>query len=164
MWRAAGWIVPPENPEGTVYGLLAIAALLAAESGRHESYVDTVLSAVVAAGLYWLLHAYATALGSRLAEREPLSAGMLARALAHDWALLRGAAIPLGALLLAWSGGAAQRTGVLIALWSAVISLLALELAAGVRSRLNGRELALQAAVGVSLGVGVLALRVLLAH
>ena len=56
-------MVPAENPGGAVFGLIAIGALMAAESGLHETYLDTVLSAVIAAGVYWLFHAYTTLLG-----------------------------------------------------------------------------------------------------
>ncbi|HYM66637.1 MAG TPA: hypothetical protein VEW68_05050, partial [Patescibacteria group bacterium] len=87
--------MPRENPSGVIYGMIVIGALLAAESGRHETYLDTVGSALIAAGLYWLAHAYASVLGRRLAAHERLTAGALRRALAHDWALIRGAAIPV---------------------------------------------------------------------
>jgi uncharacterized membrane protein YvlD (DUF360 family) len=157
-------VVPRENPAATIYGLLALAALLAAESGRHESYLDTILSAIVAALLYWLLHSYATVLGDRLAQRERLSARGLAQSLFHDWALLRGAAIPLSALLAAWAAGASQKTGVLIALWTAVVCLVLFELAAGMRARSTPRELAIVAGVGLTMGLGVLLLRILLLH
>ncbi len=155
-------IVPERNPAGAVYGLLAIGALLAAESGRHETYFDTVLSAVVAAAVYWLLHAYATVLGLRLAGQRRLSARALGLALAHDTALLRGAAIPLSALVLSWVTGAAQATGVTIALWSAVAGLLAFEVAAGVRARADARELALDAGIGLTMGLAVLGLKIIL--
>jgi hypothetical protein len=158
----ADWIVPAENPAGVVYGVIVIGALLAAESGRHETYVDTVGSAAIATALYWLAHAYATVLGRRLLGSEHLTAGSLRRALAHDWALVRGAAVPLLVLLLAWATGAAQATAVTAALWSAVVSVIAFELLAGLRARPTRGELAIQVGVGVVLGLGIIALRVLL--
>jgi hypothetical protein len=154
--------MPSENPSGLVYGVIVIGALLAAESGRHESYLDTVASAVIAATLYWLAHAYATVLGRRLSSQEQLTARALSRALAHDWALIRGAAIPLIVLLIAWVTGAAQATAVSAALWSAVASLVAFELLAGLRSRAAAGELALEVGVGVLMGLGILALRIVL--
>jgi hypothetical protein len=145
-----------------VYGVIVIGALLAAESGRHESYLDTVVSAVIAAGLYWLAHAYATVLGRRLTTRERLTTRSLWRALVHDWALVRGAAVPLLVILLAWATGAAQETAVSAALWSAAVSLLAFELLAGIRSRATPSELALELGVGLVMGLGILALRIVL--
>jgi hypothetical protein len=154
--------MPGENPSGVVYGVIVIGALLSAESGRHETYLDTVASAAIAAALYWLAHAYATVLGRRLRGRERLTSGSLWRALVHDWALIRGAAIPLLVLLIAWATGAAQETAVSAALWSAVASLVAFELMAGIRSRARPGELALEVGVGVVLGIGMLALRIVL--
>jgi len=142
--------------------VIVIGALLAGESGRHETYLDTISSAAVATALYWLAHAYAGVLGRRLSSGERLTLGGLGRALWHDWAVARGAAIPLLALVLATASGAGQQTAVSAALWSAVASLVGFELIAGVRSKASPRELMLDAAVGMTMGLGILALKVLL--
>jgi hypothetical protein len=160
--RAAERIVPEENPSGVVYGILVVGALLAAESGRHESHLDTVASTALAAALYWLAHAYAELLGRRLAQHERLTARALARALGHDWAIMRGAALPLAVLAIGWAAGAALQTSVTAALWSAVASLVAFELLAGVRSRATPRELALEGCVGAAMGIAILALKIIL--
>jgi hypothetical protein len=158
----ANWVLPPENPSGAVYGVIVIGALLAGESGRHENYLDTLSSAAVAASLYWLAHAYAGVLGRRLSTGERLSVGALLRALGHDWAVIRGATIPLLALVIAAVAGAGQQTAVTAALWSAAASLVMLELIAGVRSKASAGELALDLAVGMTMGLAILALKVLL--
>jgi hypothetical protein len=160
--RLADWIVPAENPSGVVYGVIVIGTLLAAESAIHETYADAVGSAAIAAALYWLAHAYATVLGRRLSVQERLTPGALARALGHDSALMKGAAIPLVVLLLAWAAGASQAAGVSAALWTDVASLIVFELVAGLRSRATRAELALDVCVGVALGLGILALRIVL--
>jgi hypothetical protein len=160
--QAVEWLVPTDNPAGTVYGMIVIGSLLAAESGRHESYVDAIGSTLIALGLYWLAHAYANVLGQRLVTHERLTATALGRSLIDDWAIVRGAAIPLLALLLAWALGAARETAVDVALWSTVAGLIAFELLAGVRSRTTPRELALEVGVGVAMGVGIVVLKILL--
>jgi hypothetical protein len=154
--------VTRENPAGAIYGIIVIAALLAAESGQHESFLDTFASAAIATALYWLAHAYSELLGGRLATRERLTVAALGRALAHDWPIVRGAALPLAVLVIAWVTGASQQTGVTAALWSAIASLVAFELIAGVRARASPRELALDAGVGAALGVAILAVKVVL--
>jgi hypothetical protein len=135
---------------------------MAAESGHHESYLDTLASTVLATALYWLAHAYAGLTGRRLSGGERLTPAALGWALAHDWAIVRGAAIPLLALLVAWAAGAALETAVTAALWSAVASVIALELGAAIRSRASGTELLFDLSVGVLMGVGIIALRALL--
>jgi hypothetical protein len=160
--RLIDWLVPGENPSGAVYGAIVIGALLAAESYRHETYLDTFASAVITTLLYWLAHAYAYVLGRRLDTHERLTVGSLTEALAHDWALVRGAAVPLAALLIAWALRASQQTAVTSALWSAIACVVAFELIAGVRSRATRGELALQVGVGVAMGVAILALKIVL--
>jgi hypothetical protein len=164
MDRTVDLLVPTKNPARVVYGVVVIGALLAAESGIHESYLDTVVSALLALGVYWLAHAYASVLGRRLAVPGRLTLGMLWRALKHEWAIVEGAAIPLLALVLAWLSGAAQGTAVTIALWSAVASLIVFELAAAIRSNATPRELVLEVGVGIAMGMGIIALKVVLHH
>jgi hypothetical protein len=160
--RLADRVVPEENPAAVVYGILVVGALLAAESGQHESYLDTVASATVATALYWFAHAYAELLGERLATPEPLSTGALVRALGHDWVVARGAAVPLGVLAIAWAAGATQQTAVTAALWSTVASLVAFELIAGVRARDSARELALEVGAGAAMGIAILSMKIIL--
>jgi hypothetical protein len=155
-------MVPSVNPAGVIYGIILIGALLAAESAEHDTYLETFASALIAAALYWVAHAYAELLGGRLAAGERLTAPALGRALAHDWPIVRGAALPLAVLGISWATGAGQRTGVNAATWSAIASLVAFELIAGVRAHARGRELALDAGVGAAMGVAILALKIVL--
>jgi hypothetical protein len=160
--RLAAWIVPERNPAGAIYGLIMIGALLAAESGVRETYPETVGSAAIAVVLYWFAHSYADVLGLRLSEQERFSWRELWRTFGRDWAIAKGASVPLLALLAAWAAGAGQETAVTAAVWTAVGSLVAFELAAGVRSRARPVELALEVLVGATMGVAILALRALL--
>jgi hypothetical protein len=160
--RLARWLLPGSNPAGAIYGQIAIGALLAAESGLHDTYLETDGSALLAIALYWLAHSYAHLLGRRLAARRRLTAAALGRALLEDWAIVRGAVAPLLALTVCWAAGASQRTGVSVALWTTAGSLLVYELIAGLRARARPAELVLEGCVGAAMGVGVLVLRVIL--
>jgi hypothetical protein len=160
--RVVDWLLPERNPARLIYGVLAIGAVLAAESGSHEDYVDTAGSAVIAILLYWLAHAYADVLGRRLQSHAPLRIAILGRALRDEAAILLGAVPALLALLLCWAFGAALASGVEAALWTTVASLIAFELLAGIRARATPRELALEAGVGVTMGLAIIALKVVL--
>jgi hypothetical protein len=162
LQRAAALLVPAENPAGLIYGVIAIGALLAAESGQRETYAETIGAALVAALLYWLTHAYAGLLGRRLSTGERLSASRLARELVHDWAIVRGACVPVAVMAVAWAAGAAQATAVSAALWSAIASLVVFELAAAARSRATHGELVLELGVGLALGVAIVSLKILI--
>ncbi len=160
--RAIDRIGPGTNPARLVYGVLAIGAVLAAESGSHESYLDTVGSAVIAIWLYWLAHSYADVLGHRLQTHERLSIAVLGRAFRDEATILLGAALPLLALLLTWAFGVTLATGVEVALWTSVASLIAFELLAGIHARSTLRELVLEVGVGATMGLAIVALKVVL--
>lgn len=158
-WLTSKRLVPADNAAGVVYGVITVGALMAAESGRHESYLDALASALVATLLYWLAHAYADLLGRRLATGEPLTAKALGQALVHDWAIVRGAAIPILALVIAWAVGAGREAGVTAALRTAVATVVVFELLAGIRAKSTPGELLLKAAVGVTMGLAILAVK-----
>jgi hypothetical protein len=157
-------VLPGENPSGAIIGVLTIGAVLALESGSHETYTDTVLSALIAACMYWIVHAYATLLGDWMHEPQPMRMRALLAALRHERVILAGAVVPLGAVVLAWLLGAPLSVGVVAGVWTSVGVLLALELLAGIRVNANAGELAINIIVGVLLGLLVLSLRVLLRH
>jgi hypothetical protein len=161
-YRLAGLIVPERNPAGAVYGLITVGALLAAESGLKETYPETVGSAAIAVTLYWFAHSYADVLGLRLTEARRLGWRELWHTFVQDWAIARGASIPLLAILVAWAVGASQAAAVSAGVWAVVGSLVAFELAAGVRSQAQPVELIFDVMAGTTLGLGILALRVLL--
>jgi hypothetical protein len=152
-------LVPAGNAGGVVFGVITVGALMAAESGRHETYFDALASAVFATLMYWLAHAYAELLGERLETGEELTARGLAHALVRDWAIVRGASIPLLALVIAWISGASRETAVTAALRTAVVAVVVFELLAGVRARSTPRELLLKATVGVAMGLTILAVK-----
>jgi hypothetical protein len=160
--RAVDWLLPERNPARLVYGVLAIGAVLAAESGSHENYLDTAGSAVIAILLYWLAHAYADVLGHRLKSHEQLSIAALGRALRDEATIVMGAVPALLALLLCRVLGLALASGVEAALWTTVGSLLVFELLAGMRARSTPRELVLEVGVGIAMGLAIIALKVVL--
>jgi hypothetical protein len=116
-------------------------------------------STALALGIFWLAHSYSTILGRRLSHQEHLTVGALARALGHEWSIVRGASIPLFTLLIAWAVGASETTGVDAAVWAAIASLIAFELLAGLRAGSTPREFALEGGVGVAMGLAILALK-----
>ena len=162
LYRIAGWVVPERYPAGVVYGLITVGALLAAESGLKDTYPETIGSTAIAMTLYWFAHAYADVLGLRLSEQRRVSWAELWHTFVQDWSIVRGAALPLGAILVAWAVGASQAEAVTVGVWAVVASLIAFELAAGIRSKATPVELAFDVSAGTTLGLGILVLRVLL--
>jgi hypothetical protein len=151
-----------DNLAGAVYGTIAVAALLAAESARRETYLSTVAAVVITLALYWLAHSYAEFTGERLRTGERITLAGFSRMMARELTILIGAAVPLGVLLIAWGNGASLTTAVNAAIWTSAAMIALIELIVGLRSDLSGRELAAQAMLGGVLGLAVVALRVVL--
>ena len=160
--RTVGWILPRESVDRVVYGVILVGALLAAEDGTHESYLDTFLSAVIAAAIYWLAHSYAELLARRLTSQDRLTVGVLARSLVKEAALLTGAAIPILVLVIWRATGASQPSAVNAALWSAVASLIVFELVAAQRTPATLPERVLELGLGVTIGLGIFVLKIVL--
>jgi hypothetical protein len=150
------------NPAGVIYGIITMGALLAAEGARAETYLEAIGSAAIALVLYWLAHAYASLLGSRLASHGHLTVDSLVRAFLKDWAIVRGASLPLLALLVSWAAGARLQTAVNLAVWTSVACLVAFEVLAGIKAKATFRELTIEACVGAAMGLAVLGMRILL--
>jgi len=162
LGRALEVLVPSENPAAAIYGVLTIGALLTAETGLHEKYIDTVGSALIAVALYWLAHAYATMVAWGISGTDRLGVGALGRALLHDSAIVSGSAVPVVVLFGCWVAGADQSTAVTVAVWSILACLVLIELLAGLRSSSTFGELVVGVGVGLAMGAGILALRIIL--
>jgi hypothetical protein len=152
----------PTNPAGLVYGTILVAAMLAAESTKRETYPTTIAAVSIAMIVYWLANSYARFTGERAREGTHFEFGTLARDAVHELWILGGAVIPLVMLLVCWAAGGSLGSAVSVAIWSAVAMIVFTELGIGIRSHLTGRELVIQTAFGMLLGVLVIAVRVLL--
>jgi hypothetical protein len=150
------------NSAGVVYGTIAVAALLAAETARSETYAETVAAVLITLVLYWLAHAYSEFTGRRLEGGEPFSLAGFGRTAVHELSVLIGAAIPLLALVIAWIAGAQLTTAVTASVWVAAAMIVAFELTIAIRAHAPRRELVAQTAFGMLLGLLVIALRVVL--
>jgi hypothetical protein len=161
--RATQWLltVAAGNAGEAVHGAVMIGVLLAAEDARHEGYGATIEAAALVLALYWLTSLYAHTLGTRLRQREPLDAALVWRSCVHELPLLEGALLPVVALLVAWAAGFAVTSGVTAALWATVASIVVLEVIAGGRSR-QRRGLSLQAVAGATMGLALIALKLVL--
>ncbi len=150
------------NPGAAVYGTITVGALLAAESSQRETYLATITAVIVTMILYWIAHSYAGFAGSRLKDGEPLTLEGIGRAMLHELGLLSGAAMPLLALVLFDLAGASLATAVTAGIWTAAAMVVVIELVAGIRAELNGKELLGQTALGALLGCLVIAVHLIL--
>lgn len=159
--RALEWIEPENNPSRVVYGLLVTGAVLAAESAVDETMLQAVGSVAVTVVLLWVAHAYSYMLGERMASGGRWSPGTVVHAGVHEWPLIRGSIVPLVVLIISGLAGASTSAALLAALITAIALLVLFELIAGWRTRLPPAALVVQAAVGAVLGIGIIALKVI---
>lgn len=94
------------NPAGLIYGTIVVAALLAAENARQETYPRTAGAVAITLALYWLAYSYAEFTGERIERSEHFTYAGLVRAAKAELAVLLGAAVPFGVLLACWVAGA----------------------------------------------------------
>jgi hypothetical protein len=145
-----------------VYGTVMVGVLLAAEDSHREGYPETIGAAAVVLALYWPMSLHTHTLGIRLRTRGRLNLKLLWHRCAHELAMVEGAFVPVLALLTAWVAGATVTSGVTVALWATVLSVVILEVAAAWEARLRPQEVWLQAAVGAVMGLAIIALKLIL--
>jgi hypothetical protein len=150
------------NPARFVYGTVVVGSLLAAESAQRETYLETVAAVVLALLVYWLAHSYAEFTARRLAGTARLTLSALGRSMAHEAPLLLGALLPLLALVASWIARAALTTAITAAIWTSVAMTATIEIVAALRAHLSAPAVVLQSAIGVLLGVLVIAIKLVL--
>ena len=156
------WMDSEHNPDSAVYGLITVGAVIATESAHAGSAWREVLAVTVVLVLYWLAHAYSTFLGRRFTEGSALGLSSAAETAYHEFAVFRGAALPIIAMAVAALFGAGSEAVDVAGLVTTVVVLLIFELAAGLRTRLTGLGLLGQLAIGVGFGVAIVSVRSIL--
>jgi membrane protein YqaA with SNARE-associated domain len=152
----------PVNTPRVVYGTITVGVLLAVETAARETYAETVGSVVLALVVYWLAHSYAELTAQRIDEGQRLSrAGVIHSARNEAW-ILAGGALPLLPILIWWVAGGNLTNAVTAGIWTAAGMIVVYELVAGLRADLTVWELVVQTAVGATLGVIVIAIKVVL--
>lgn len=112
--------------------------------------------------LYWVAQAYSHHWGERLNNAGEWSLKQVFVSFAYETSILAGAAGPTVVLVGCWIAGTSTETAVTAVLWTAGLELLLLEVVPGIRHRLKLVDMAVQTVLGVSMGAGILGVRVLL--
>ena len=141
---------------------MLVATLLAAESPGRETYGETAGAVAVAVVVYWLARSYSAFAGERARAGEAFTLSGARTALTDELSVIVGAFVPLTAVLICWASGATLSAGVWVAVAVAIATIVAAELAIGLRSEQVGRELVLRTSLGALFGVAILAIKLLL--
>jgi hypothetical protein len=150
------------NPAAGVYGLITVGALLSAESAKRQTYPETVEGVLIAILILWLAHSYSEYTAQRLTEGSRLEFRELGRTMLRELFIVAGAFVPLATVLVWWIAGGQLTVAVEAAVWASAIMVVLVEAFVGIGAGLKGREFAGQLAMGVFLGVLILALNFVL--
>ncbi len=150
------------NPAGFIYGVLAVGTVIAAESTRQETVGKLLAAGAITLVLYWLAHAYAHHWAARLTGDGDWNLREFLHSLGREATILAGAALPLAVLVVAWLAGASLKTDVTAVLWSSAVEIALLEVVVGLRRHDKPSQLVMDTVIGIALGLGILAVRVLL--
>lgn len=152
----------PVNVARVVYGTVAVGALLAAESPGQETYAETLASVLIALLIYWMAHSYAELTATRIEEGKRLTTNALVSSMLHEVWILVGAAIPVIPLLIWWVAGGSLANADNAAIWTAAGMVVVYEVIAGLRAELTAKEMVVQLALGATLGVLIISLKLVL--
>jgi membrane protein YqaA with SNARE-associated domain len=152
----------PVNTPRVVYGTITVGVLLAVETATQETYAETVGSVVLALVVYWLAHSYAELTAQRIDEGQRLTRAGVIHSARHEAWILAGGVLPVLPILIWWVAGGKLTNAVTAGIWTAAGMIVVYELVAGLRADLTAWEMALQTAVGATMGVIVIAIKVVL--
>lgn len=150
------------NIARVVYGTVVVGVLLAAETPERETYAETMVSVLIALLIYWIAHSYAEVTARRIAERGPLTTRGLLTSMRREGWILFGEAVPVLPLVIWWLAGATLTVAVSAAIWTAAGMIVVYEVIASVRAELTVKQSVVQIGLGATLGILVIALKLVL--
>jgi hypothetical protein len=154
-----------ETISGTVYGTVIVMSVLAAGAKAYEHQLWRLV--VLAGGsvvILWLAHVYAHGLGESLKLGRRVTVGELKSIARREYSIVAAAILPMSAVALGAVDILAQRTAVELALWLGVATLAAQGIRYARLERLGSGATVATVSVNLAIGLGLVALEVLIAH
>jgi hypothetical protein len=154
-----------ERIAGTVYGTIIVMSVLAAGAGPYQHQLwRLVVLAGVSVLVLWLAHVYAHGLGESLRIGRRLTVAELSAIARREVSVVAAAIAPLVAVGLGAAGVLPERTSVRLALWIGVIALTAQGVRYAQLERLGRGATLVTVGINLAIGLGLVALEVLIAH
>jgi hypothetical protein len=147
------------SPGPLVYGTITVGAVLDAESTSLETFEETVAGVAIAMLVYWLAYSYAQVTAERVQEGEHLTLSLIADKMAREVSILTGAAVPLLVVVLWGLSGGGLANALSAGVWTSAAMIVLVNVVAAFEAKLTGVALVLQTAVGVVIGVGIIAMK-----
>jgi hypothetical protein len=150
---------------GTVYGTIIVMSVIAAGAKAYKHHLWQLI--VLAGGssfVLWLAHIYSHGLGESLVLERRVTFEELVSIARRECAVIAAAILPLVALALGAIGILGQRTAVQLALWLGVAVLAAQAVRYARLENLGPTATLVTIAVNLGIGLGIVALEILVAH
>src|SRR5947209_8288011 len=150
---------------GTVYGTIIVMSVLAAGAKAYEHQLwRLVVIAGVSVVVLWLAHVYAHGLGESLQLGRRITIGELRSIARREYSIVAAAVVPLAAVALGAAGGLHGLTAVRLGLWLGVATLAVQGIRYARLERLDKGAAIATVALNLAIGLGLVALEVLVAH
>ena len=150
---------------GTVYGTIIVMSVLAAGAKPYQHHLwRLVVLAGVSVLVLWLAHVYSHGLGESLKVGRRVTIAELCSIARREYSVVAAAILPLVAVGLGATGALAERTAVQLAVWLGAVTLTAQGIRYARVERLGPGATAAPVGLNLAIGLGLVALEVLVAH
>jgi hypothetical protein len=154
-----------ERIAGTVYGTIIVMSVLAAGAKPYEHRLGRLVAlAGVSVVVLWLAHVYAHGIGESLEIGRRLTIAEVSSIARREYSVVAAAILPLAAVGLGAAGALVERTSVQLALWLGVVTLTAQGIRYAQLERLSRSATFVTVTLNLAIGLGLVALEVLIAH
>ena len=161
-WRPGVRHAATRDVNGAIYGLILATSVIAVSQQvePHNAGV-TAVTVMVTAGVFWLAHVYSGALAVGLRDRHLPERAEIGRILDEEWPLVQSGILPTAILLLGPLGILADDTAQDVAIAVCLMELAAVGVVAARVAGGRGIQLVVSAAISLSFGIVVIALKTL---
>ncbi len=150
---------------GTVYGTIIVMSVLAAGAKPYEHKLwRLVVLAGVSVIVLWLAHVYSHGLGESLKMGRRVTIAELSSIARREDSVVAAAILPLAAIALGAAGVLPERSSVQLALWLGMVALTAQGIRYAQLERLSRSATFVTIGLNLAIGLGLVALEVLIAH
>ena len=154
-----------EKVAGTVYGTIIVMSVLAAGAKPYQHHLwRLVVLAGVSVLVLWLAHVYSHGLGESLKVGRRVTIAELWSIARREYSIVAAAILPLVAVGLGATGVLAERTAVQLAVWLGAVTLTAQGIRYAQLERLSRSATFVTVTFNLAIGLGLVALEVLIAH
>jgi hypothetical protein len=150
---------------GTVYGTIIVMSVLAAGAKPFEHQLWRLVAvAAVSVVVLWLAHVYSHGLGESLKIGRRVTITELSSIARCEYSVVVAAILPFAAAGLGAAGVLPERAAVRVALWLGVAALTAQGIRYAELERLSRSATFVTVGLNLAIGLGLVALEVLIAH